>query len=375
MKMHYSAATGTPSLREQPPPERETDVLRVGLSLLQSFLPDTWRSRVETEVRREDTRLDALVTLEAPDGRSGTIVVEAKRLLATRDVAEQAEQLRSQILRARLPNASPMVIARYVSPSTREGLEREGIAYADATGNLRVMLDQPGLLIRNVGENRDPWRGPGRPRGTLKGSPAWRVVRALVDFRPPYTVPELVERSGASTGATYRVVKFLEEEALLERKPRGPITAVAWRPLIERWSQDFGFQRSEVVQSFLFPRGVEAILGALESIETNGYVLTGSLAAHFYAPYAPVRLAMLHVVNAAAMAERLELRPVDKGANVLLAFNKDSPSFDRAARINGVMTAAPSQVAVDLLDAPGRGPSEGQALLDWMEGNEQRWRR
>jgi hypothetical protein len=36
---------------------------------------------------------------------------------------------------------------------------------------------------------------------------------------------------------------------------------------------------------------------------------------------------------------------------------------------------APSQAAVDLLTAPGRGPEEGRALLDWMEKNESDWRR
>jgi hypothetical protein len=43
--------------------------------------------------------------------------------------------------------------------------------------------------------------------------------------------------------------------------------------------------------------------------------------------------------------------------------------------MDGVMYAAPSQVAVDLLTGPGRSPAEGQALLDWMESNEPAWRK
>ena len=298
-----------------------------------------------------------------------------RRLLPRRDVLELVDRLRAATNRAAVPSPIPMVLARYLSPSTRERLEREGVAYADATGNLRIAIDQPALFVRTTGEDRDPWRGPGRPRGTLRGAPAARVVRALVDFAPPYTVPQVVERSGASTGAAYRVVEFLQEEELLERHSRQPIRAVSWRPLLERWSQDYGFQRSEQVQAFLYPRGVETLPAALRTIDRSTYALTGSLAAQSYEPWAPPRLAMIYTTDIAALADELRLRPAERGANVLLAANTNEPAFLRTNEIEGVRTAAPSQVAVDLLTGPGRSPGEGQALLDWMESDERRWRR
>ena len=347
----------------------------MALEVFGSCLPATWTCRIEYDVGQDGVMIDAVVTLEAPDGSSTVLVVEAKRLVATRDVPDQLAQLRSLIDRAGLTEAAPMLVARYLPPSTRDRLEDEGVAYADATGNLRVAVERPALFIRNVGEDRDPWRGPGRPRGTLKGAPAARVVRALVDFSPPYTVPALVERAGASTGATYRVVEFLEQEDLLQRKPRGPITDLAWRRLVERWSQDYAFQGSDIVQSFLFPRGVEAVPEALRTLDENSYVLTGSLAAQAYEPYAPPRLAMIYVTDITDAADRLQLRAVERGANVLLAANRDEVAFVRAEVIDGVATAAPSQIAVDLLTGPGRSPGEGRALLDWMEANEPRWRR
>jgi len=372
--MAISAGSGTSRFRDDSPPEREVDVLRRALRVVEHCLPASWSSKIEENCQRGDRRFDALFTVTAPDGSTSAFVVEAKRLVVTRDVPAVLEQLRSAINRAGLSAAYPLVVARYLAPSTRERLDREGVAYADATGNLRIELDRPALFLRNAGEDRDPWRGPGRPRGTLKGGPAARVVRALVDFSPPYTVPELSERSGASTGATYRVVKFLEEEDLLEREPRGPITAVRWRQLIERWSQDYGFLRSDIAQSFLFPRGVEGLPDALRSAEELRYVLSGSLAAQSFAPHAPPRVGMVYVDDVPAAARQLGLRPVDRGANVLLAANRDEVSFVRAQSIEGVVTAAPSQIAVDLLTGPGRSPSEGQALLDWMESHERDWR-
>jgi len=374
--MPFSVPSGIPDFREIAAPKREVDILRRALQLVQRCVPDTWSWHVQEAVRRGDVQLDALARLDAPDGTSATLVFEVKRLLTARDASGAVQLLREMIADADVPSPLPIMVARYLAPSTRERLEQEGVGYADATGNLYVALDRPALFVRNAGADHDPWRGPGRPRGTLKGAPAARVVRALVDFFPPYSVPELMERSQVSSGAAYRVMKFLEEEALVQRTPRGPITEVVWRPLLERWSQDYGFQRSDVVQSFLFPRGVETLLSALSSLANNDdYVLTGSLAAQNYAPYAPPRLAMLYVSDMPSFCERLGLRAVDKGANVMLAANSDDVSFARSQQISGVRMAAPSQIAVDLLTGPGRMPSEAQALMNWMEANEDAWRR
>lgn len=361
---------------EMLPPEREVDTLRRALAFVEQRLPADWGFAVEEEARLGNLRADALVELRAPDGSRVLLLVEAKQQLATQGVSNALEQLK--LLRERMDRGAcvvPMLVARYLSPSTRERLEQRGVAYADATGNLRMVLDRPALFLRDVGASRDPWRGPGRPRGSLKGAPAARVLRALVDFAPPFTVPGLIERSGASTGATYRVVEFLEEEALIERQPRGAIIGIDWRALLERWSRDYGFQQSNTIASYLQPRGLPALLKALRSSAELRYVLTGALAAERIAPYAPPRLAMIYVDRFDQAAERLGLREVDSGANVLLATSDCDVVFERSHDIEGVRMAAPSQVAVDLLSAPGRGPAEAQALLDWMSANEPAWRR
>jgi hypothetical protein len=187
-------------------------------------------------------------------------------------------------------------------------------------------------------------------RGTLQGPPAARVVRALVDFTPPVTIPELVRRSGASTGATYRVVEFLEREALIERirqgTRHGPIKTVDWRRLLERWSEDYGFQRSNTVGAYLQPRGLDAVLDGLAASHGLRYALTGSLAARRLAPYAPSRLAMIYVDDPAQTAAQLTLRPVDSGANVLLAVGDYDVVFDRRVEVDNLSFAAPSQTAV-----------------------------
>lgn len=192
---------------------------------------------------------------------------------------------------------------------------------------------------------------------------------------PPISVTELVARSRASTGATYRVVEFLEREALIERAARGRIVTVHWRRILERWSEDYGFQRSNTVNAVLQPRGLGALVDDLRDSVGLPYALTGSLAAQRVAPYAQPRLAMLYANVAAELIGTLGLRTVEAGANVLVAETDYDVVFDRTVEIDGLRFVAPSQAAVDLLTAPGRGPAEGQALLDWMGTHEAEWQR
>ena len=376
--MQSSAGYRNEAFPETSPPEREIDLLRTAISALRDRLPESWNLEAEEEVRTELGRqIDAVVRLLPPDGQRLTLLVEAKRLLNARDVPIALEQLRNAGW-AGSGTTLNVLVARYLAPSTRERIAQEGAGYIDATGNIRITTDRPALFVSDRGADRDPWRGPGRPRATLQGPPAARVVRALVDFTPPYTVPELIKRARTSNGATYRVVEFLEQEDLLVREPYGQITEVRWRPLLMRWSQDYGFSQSNTVATFLEPRGLTALKNRLVSLENLDYVLTGSLATELvtaYAPYAPPRLAMLYVNDIGIAKRELGLREAESGGNVALAATEYDVVFERSETVGKIKMAALSQVAVDLLSGPGRNPTEAVALLDWMEGNERSWRR
>jgi len=357
-----------------PPKIQAADVLRRALAAMGERLPVGWDVEVSYESGSGGgSRPDARVELKAPSGSRVQLVLEYKRGLVVRDLPSVLAQAADRQVSAELPS-QPVVVAPYLSSSVREWLERNQVSYLDATGNVFVVSRDPALFLRDRGADRDPWRGPGRPRGTLQGEPAARVVRALADFRPPLRVTELVSRSGASTGATYRVLEYLEQEALVVRGARGLIDQVRWRDMLERWSQDYGFQRDNAVARYLQPRGLPALQSALEQAPGLRYVVTGSLAASLWAPYAPPRLAMVYVDDVPSAAGTLGLRLVDSGANVLLAAPGSEVVFDRPVISKRVTYAAPSQVAVDLLTGPGRSAAEAQALLEWMEANERAWR-
>ncbi|MCB1256176.1 MAG: hypothetical protein KDB26_03675 [Microthrixaceae bacterium] len=356
----------------QDSPESEVEVLRRGVAAVAERLPDRWGAKLLSE---PGSRADALMEIRDAAGDRATLVVEAKRLVAGRDVASIRTQI--EVSMQRLGASGGLVAARYLSAQVRSKLAEVGLSYVDATGNVRVELSRPGLFLSDRGEDRDPWRGPGRPLGTLKGEPAAKIVRALVDFGRTWRMRELAEVSKSSTGATYRVVEFLEREGLVTRDSDGRVDVDDWAGILRRWSDDYGFSRTNQVTRWIAPRGLPALRERLASgRDSTRYAVSGTIAAAEWAAHAPARVAMIYTDDVMNVAAEWGLRPTDVGANVLLAEPKYEVVLERSSQSeDGLRVAAPSQVVTDLMTGPGRNPNEAEELLEWMKTNEQSWRR
>ena len=309
-----------------------------------------------------------LLSLRGADGRRAKLTVVSRKRVSPRDVphlvsqAEDADRL--------------LLVAPFLSPRARELLADANASYFDATGNLRIVVRDPAVFLEGRGADRDPDRKP-RALRSLKGAAAGRVVRALCEFTPPYGVRTLAEASSTPLGTVSRVVSFLEEEALVTRDDKKVITAVDWPALISRWVRDYSVTKSNVVRSYLEPRGLAALGSKMAKL--GRYAVTGSLAGP---GIVPARLAMLYVDDVERAAEALELVPTEAGANVWLIEPYDAVVFERTQSLPfapapeklTVTTAAPSQVAADLMTSPGRGPQEAEALIEKMKGTEDAWR-
>lgn len=359
-------------------PETTAEIMRRGAAMLAERLPNGWSARFDPDgggrANTGDRQIDALIEIEGTDGQATTLIVETKRVVEGRDVGPLSEQLARMATGAERANG--LVMARYLSPPVRERLTQAGLSYVDATGNIRVEIDSPALFLADRGADRDPWRGSGRPRGTLKGEPAAKVVRAIADVAGAWSVRQLVDVSGASTGATYRVVEYLESEGLAERDENGKVTIADWVQLLRRWSGDYGFVRTNQITQWIAPRGLPDLTKRISTAtQEMPYAVTGSQAAAEWAAYAPARAATIYVKDARCASEAWGLRPTEAGANVILAEPKFDVVFERTkTNVEGVVVAAPTQVVVDLMTGPGRNPSEAEELIGWMQRNEGSWR-
>lgn len=344
------------------------------LSLLQQRIPPGWRlaqKHLPSKIRSMRVRPDSMLDLAGPQGERLKIFMETKANLEPKDVAILAERFRSYS-KVFGEQTIPLVISPFISLSTRQRLTELGIPYADPTGNLRIIASRPAFFIETQGAEKNPNREK-RPARSLKGAKAGRIVRALCDNRPLFTVSQLATDTGIDPGYVSRVLTFLRSKDLIERDGRGPVQLVRWRKMIERWARDYSFLNSNRVVSYLEPRDPTDLSSRLVSVSKR-LAITGSAAAATVAPSAPSRLLTAYVESPESVAERLGLRYAESGANVLLAEPYDPVVFENVQERDGVPYASLCQVAVDLLTAPGRGPVEAQTLLDWMESNESSWR-
>lgn len=357
-----------------PEPITPEQVLAQATKEIEKSLPSSMAVTTEPQEAAKNwaAKMDALLKIELLNIEKAKFGINIRKTLNIRDLTMTIEELTE--LKNQTKEMEPMIVSPFISKSVQARLREKEISYADATGNFLLASPAKGMFLSAQGASTDPWRKRGRPRESLKGKAPAKIVRALIDTKPPMSVPELIKRAKSSSGVAYRVLEMLDNEDLVVRREK-LIEEVNWPKLLERWSNDYSFLGSNSVIGFLDPRGLDAFLEKLKKISPTEYAITGSLAAQRLAPYAEPRQAMLYAKFPIALAEKLGVRPVDTGANVLIAATEFDVVFERTSNDGGLNYVAPSQAVVDLLNGPGRNPVEGRELLDWMVDNEDEWRR
>ena len=273
------------------------------------------------------------------------------------------------------PQLPILVVAPWLSPRTRELVTAEGLNYLDQTGNASICLENPAVFIQTEGAARDP--SPARrAKARVRGRKAARLIRTLVDVRPPYGVRELADGSGLAPGYVSRLLDALDEEALIDRSRRGRVEDTDVPGLLRRWAEAYDVFKANQVATFIAPLRGPQVLAALGKAGASGETaVTGSFAAVRFAPVAAPALLAVYCENVDALARDLDLLPTGQGADVVLLRPFDPVVWERTDEQDGVRYVAPSQAAVDCLTGTGRMPAEGDALVIWMLENEASWRR
>lgn len=355
-----------------------TDLIDRAVSWLDEAIPQSWTvGRSTTSFGgtsgTEPRRLDAAIDLKASNGVGTTLAVEAKRTFTPRDAEQMLTGLASQ-LRTLAHGAAILVVADWLSPRTQALLAEQDVNFLDLTGNALIRLENPTLYIRAQGSTRNPEPQP-RGRARVRGPKAARVVRLLVDVRPPYGVRAIAAATGVALSYTSRLLDSLDREALIERSRRGTVESVDVAGLLRRWAEAYDVFKANAATTFVAPNGAATALERLGQDDAAGRVaITGSFAASRLAPVAAPALLVAYCDDVPSLASALDLLPADEGSNVALLRPYDSVVWERTARVSSLNYVAPSQAVVDCLTGTGRMPSEGEALLAWMLEDESRWR-
>jgi hypothetical protein len=352
-------------------------MIDAAVAWLRDRLPPSWTVERKQADSAGDTseprQLDAAITLRASNGTFTTFAVEARRSVAPRDVDRLLPGL-TRVVRELAGNIPILLIAPWLSTRTQELLEVQRINFIDLTGNARISLENPALLVTSTGASRNPEPLP-RGQARVRGPKAARLVRLLADVRSPYGVGELAATAKLTPGYVSRLLDTLDREAVVERSRKGAVNSVDVPGLLRRWAESYDVLRTNGAETFLAPLGARQALERLREQEaTDRLAITGSFAAVRLAPVAAPALLLVYCDDPDSIADSLALLPADQGANVGLLRPFDPVVWTRATDDQGLRYVAASQAVVDCMTGTGRMPSEGDALLTWMMEDESRWR-
>lgn len=354
--------------------DRDTpdDILNEAAEILLGLLPRGWSVERGQGPVQDDDLADERVFIRDQSGGSKAMLVDL-RLSAT--PAELDATYNSALTRRiRKDGGSPiLVVSPYLSPRSREVLEEAEINYLDLTGNARIAVEYPGLSVRTEGAQRDPTPRR-RPARGISGPAAGRVIRALTDFTPPFSVSRLADLAGVSPGYCSRTLQALEREAFVRRGTRGTVEDVDWPAMLRRRGNAVELFDRGRTKTFIARSGAGRTLRALATINDQDYAVTGSFAAaRIKAVTAPVGLTV-YTSAPDALAKTLDLLQADQGADVFIVRPASPGVFARSTRDEGICWVAASQIVLDCLGGTGRMPQEGEAVLQWMIENEPAWR-
>lgn len=301
--------------------------------------------------------------LRGADGSAVRVLVQVRSSLAPAEVRGVPR-----------PVGGPtLVVSRFLSPRTRQLLEARAINYLDLTGNILLRTARPTIYLRLQGAERDPEPAP-RGASRLLGPKAHRLARLLVDFRPPFPLPDLANAAGISAGYLSRLLAAMSDEALVDRAPRGAVTHADWPALLMSVAGAYAVIPANSGRTFVAPAGATALYRQLTTEKAADVVVTGSFAAAAVSPVAAPAQLMLYAEDDERIVRSGKLLPADSGANVVLLRPGPMSPTARPRVVHGLRHVALSQLVLDCLSGPGRLPEEGEAVLTWMRANEDTWR-
>jgi len=304
-------------------------------------------------------RPDFVVRVETISGEYN-LVVEAKSSGQPKVVRWAINQLR--VYSELVPSSYALILAPYVTDATAKLCEREGVGYIDLAGNCRLSFSQ--VYIEQRGR-KNPYSEK-RELRSLYSPKAERILRVLlISPRRAWKVQELANEAEVSLGLVSKVKQILELREWIDSRSRGVMLLDPEAALTE-WAREYRYSKHRTFNYFSFDSGSDLEYEVLSAAKSCGIriALSGFSAAVRYAPAVRYRRSMIYCAGeAAAIAEKLELKQVRSGANLTLIQPYDEGVFYGRESRDGLPIVSPIQTYLDLMNQAARGEEAAAALM------------
>jgi hypothetical protein len=260
------------------------------------------------------------------------------------------------------PASYGIFVAPYIAPRSAAICKESGIGYVDLSGNCSIAFQQI-FINREKSGNQYPFK---TGLSSIYSPKSERILRVLLVY--PYRTwkaIDLAKEAQVSLGMITQVSKKLIEEEWLKKTSQG-ISLTQPEKLLVDWSNNYTIKRN-VQNNYYSMKPLQDL--EIEIADTCRklnipYALTGFSASNRLAPMVRGQRAMLYVSrDIDSVAEIVDLKPVESGANIILIQPYDDGVFWNAKSIGDLEISEPVQVYLDLKRYPGRGEEAADFLF------------
>lgn len=271
--------------------------------------------------------------------------------------------------------ADLVVVARNLSPGSREKLDRRGASWADGSGDAHI-------VARDLLVVRDTERRPGVDRRTFSWSPsAVSIAEALLNRSSPHGVrtTELAKLTGWSTPQTSQVLGAFDAEGWTtkwgpQRGPGASREVADGARMLDAWAEEVSaVKRERRFAERIFDDPMRFLADELApALDRHGigWAVTGWAAAEQLAPFATAIPALQVYVEERALwgpltllMEDIPVREVEPGGRIEFR-GADPHLLKLATRRNGISLATAPRVFADLQALGGRGEDAAMQLRE-----------
>jgi hypothetical protein len=311
---------------------------------------------IELEPPALDFKADVVARVSV-SGKQHILICECKANGQPRHIRTALLQLRQYVSRLG-NNATPIVIAPFLSAEGQAMCRESGAGYLDFAGNARIVFN--GVFIERIVETKPP-AARREMRSIFKPKSA-QILRVML--RNPtraWRVSELAEASGVSLGHVSNVRTALLDREWAHVSPRG-LSLTEPDKLLDAWRDAYEAPAGKRLRFYTTLHGSaldEASKNALRANEDAGWAILASFsAACWLAPYARVSTQYFYADDTGLrrLQDVMGLSSASKGENVFITVPKDEgilhDTIEAAPRIT---CTSPVQTYLDLSIAGERG--------------------
>ena len=313
--------------------------------------------------------LDCLLHINSPYGHR-RLAVELLRQAYPRDIRDAAWQLQSFLKdNDDAKDIIPMVAAEHFSEGAKDDLRLHKLAYFEASGTFYLRHKEWLIDIQRPSK-------PAARRSEVQlftGAREQVVLALLVERNIFRSGLELADLSKTSTYTVSTVLAELERREWIESEGNGrTLRRRLSEPgeLLDAWAEAWTPRKETKTRWYSFVSNHDSMLdklaGQMADARLEDGVFTGAAAANRITPLL-TRTDTIEIIISPGEAERyaaaLNLKPVDKGANVtLIERTGASTLFTNQAMPAKARLAHPLILYLDLLDGKGRNKELAEQL-------------